>query len=47
MIENLNEGSELVYSTVSYTLAANTENLVLLGSGDLSGTGNTLSNAIY
>ena len=47
VIENLNEGSELVYSTVSYTLAANTENLVLLGSGDLSGTGNTLSNAIY
>ena len=47
VIENLNEGSELVYSTVSYTLAANTENLVLLGSGGLSGTGNTLSNAIY
>ena len=47
VIENLNEGSELVYSTVGYTLAANTENLVLLGSGGLSGTGNTLSNAIY
>ena len=47
VIENLNEGSELVYSTVSYTLAANTENLVLLGSGGLNGTGNTLSNAIY
>ena len=47
VIENLNEGSDLVYSTVSYTLAANTENLVLLGSGDLNGTGNTLSNAIY
>ena len=47
MIENLNEGSDLVYATVSYTLAANTENLVLLGSGDLNGTGNTLSNAIY
>ena len=47
VIENLNEGSDLVYSTVSYTLAANTENLVLLGSGGLNGTGNTLSNAIY
>jgi Ca2+-binding RTX toxin-like protein len=47
VIENLNEGSDLVYSTVSYTLAANTENLVLLGSGDLNGSGNTLSNAIY
>ena len=47
VIENLNEGSDLVYATVSYTLAANTENLVLLGSGDLNGTGNTLSNAIY
>ena len=47
VIENLNEGSDLVYSAVSYTLAANTENLVLLGSGDLNGTGNTLSNAIY
>ena len=42
VIENLNEGSDLVYSTVSYTLAANTENLVLLGSGDLNGTGNAL-----
>ena len=47
VIENLNEGSDLVYSAVSYTLAANTENLVLLGSGDLNGSGNTLSNAIY
>ena len=47
VIENLNEGSDLVYSTVSYTLAANTENLVLLGSGGLNGTGNALSNAIY
>src|SRR4029079_2813873 len=47
VIENLNEGSDLVYATVSYTLAANTENLVLLGSGGLNGTGNTLSNAIY
>ena len=47
VIENLNEGSDLVYSTVNYTLAANAENLVLLGSGDLSGTGNALANAIY
>ncbi|MCT7662684.1 calcium-binding protein [Shinella kummerowiae] len=41
-----NEGTDLVYASVSYTLGFNVENLVLQGTGDLSGTGNTLANNI-
>ncbi len=42
-----NEGTDTVYSTFSYTLAANLENVVLLGSAPLSATGNELSNAMF
>jgi serralysin len=41
-----NEGTDLVYASVSYTLGSNVENLVLQGSGDMSGTGNSLANSI-
>ncbi|BAQ63251.1 Calx-beta domain-containing protein [Geminocystis sp. NIES-3709] len=37
---------DTVRSTVTYTLSANVENLVLEGTGNLNGTGNTLSNHI-
>src|SRR5262245_49615425 len=47
VIENANEGSDAVFATVDYTLTANVETLVLQGSGNLAGTGNTLANGIY
>ncbi|AYC32737.1 hypothetical protein D3880_10210 [Pseudomonas cavernae] len=46
VIENINEGTDLVQSAITYTLTANVENLVLTGSADLNGTGNALLNVI-
>jgi Ca2+-binding RTX toxin-like protein len=47
VFENLNQGTDAVFATVSQTLSANVETLVLQGSGNLSGTGNALANSIY
>ncbi|MBA1157513.1 glycoside hydrolase family 113 [Microvirga mediterraneensis] len=44
--ELANEGSDTVESSVAYTLGSNIENLVLTGSANLSGTGNTLNNIL-
>jgi trimeric autotransporter adhesin len=44
--ENLNEGNDLVNASVSYTLAANVENLTLTGTAAINGTGNTLNNTL-
>ena len=44
--ENLNEGTDLVQSSVSYTLGANLENLTLTGAGAITGTGNVLNNSL-
>ncbi|MGH8579927.1 MAG: calcium-binding protein [Gammaproteobacteria bacterium] len=44
--ENAAEGIDTVQSSISYTLSANVEHLVLRGTGALNGTGNTLDNAI-
>lgn len=41
-----NGGIDTVQSSVSYTLTANVENLILTGTAPLSGTGNTLANQI-
>jgi Ca2+-binding RTX toxin-like protein len=47
VIEDANEGIDEVRSTVSYTLAANVENLTLDGiAGSISGTGNNLDNIL-
>lgn len=46
VVEVPNEGIDRVRSTVSHTLAANVEILELLGSANLSGTGNELNNNI-
>ena len=47
VFENADEGTDVVLSTVDYTLAANVEALVLQGAGNLSGTGNALANSIF
>ena len=44
--ENLNEGTDLVQSSVTCTLAPNVENLTLTGTAAINGTGNTLSNGL-
>jgi subtilisin-like proprotein convertase family protein/subtilisin family serine protease len=46
VVESLAGGSDTVYATVSYGLAANVERLTLTGVGAISGTGNGLNNVI-
>jgi Ca2+-binding RTX toxin-like protein len=44
--ENINEGIDVVKSSVSYELSSNIENLTLIGSKNINGAGNSLSNII-
>ncbi len=46
ILEAASQGTDRVESTVSYTLASNVENLTLLGTSALSGSGNTLANML-
>lgn len=39
-------GTDIVYSSVAFTLGSNVENLTLTGSGGLTGTGNSLANTL-
>jgi Ca2+-binding RTX toxin-like protein len=47
VFENAGEGNDAVFSTVSYTLTANVENLVMQGAGNLQGYGNGSVNALF
>ncbi len=44
--ENSGEGTDTVNASVTYTLGANVENLVLTGTSGLTGTGNALNNTL-
>jgi Ca2+-binding RTX toxin-like protein len=46
VVENYGEGTDFVQSSASYTLSANVENLILLGSNALYGYGNSGNNQI-
>ena len=44
--ESANQGNDTVQSTVSYTIGANIENLLLIGSASINGTGNASANLL-
>ncbi|MFO0099352.1 MAG: bluetail domain-containing putative surface protein, partial [Aphanizomenon sp.] len=44
--ENANEGMDTVYSSINYALSGNIENLTLIGTEALNGTGNASNNTI-
>ncbi|MDC5534888.1 putative Ig domain-containing protein [Acinetobacter baumannii] len=44
--ESVNEGTDIVQSSVTYTLVNNVENLTLTGTTAINGTGNALNNLI-
>jgi len=44
--EALNEGSDTVQSSITYTLGTNIENITLSGTVAINGTGNTLANVL-
>ncbi|MDV2998654.1 MAG: hypothetical protein N5P05_000260 [Chroococcopsis gigantea SAG 12.99] len=46
VIENLNEGNDTVKAIISYTLPNNVENVILSGTGNFKGSGNSLNNRI-
>jgi len=47
VIEDNEVGDDTVYSTISYTLGNYVENLRIIGTGTVNGTGNDLDNILY
>jgi Ca2+-binding RTX toxin-like protein len=47
VVENANEGGDTVFSTAHFRLSANVETLVLQGSADLQGYGNSDPNTLF
>ncbi len=46
VIESVDEGIDLVRASIAYTLGANAENLTLIGTQAIAGTGNALDNTV-
>ena len=44
--EALNEGTDLIQSTISFTASTNVENLTLTGTSNINATGNSLNNTL-
>ena len=44
--ENATEGTDTVRTSITYTLGNNVENIILIGTAAINGTGNTLNNAM-
>jgi Ca2+-binding RTX toxin-like protein len=44
VVENANEGNDTVQASATYTLSDNVENLMLIGTNAISGSGNALNN---
>jgi Ca2+-binding RTX toxin-like protein len=44
--ESSNEGTDYIYSSVTYTLSSNVEGMTLTGSSAINGTGNSLDNIL-
>ncbi len=47
VIERTNGGTDTVRSSIGHTLAANVENLVLTGTGNINGVGNSRANELW
>ncbi|MEI9902929.1 MAG: calcium-binding protein [Asticcacaulis sp.] len=45
--ERLNEGTDTVLSSITYTLTSNVENLTLTGTADINAIGNSINNTLY
>lgn len=46
VLESLNEGKDTVQAAYTYVLGANVENLILINTNDINGSGNTLANSL-